>query len=207
MLPITTTAPQQAEGLDPGITAARQRAQKRLRRRDSACGRWVMIANAAVGGRADHGRADPNEGWGATVFLQVIDPAAFAGLPGFERPVGKVARQCHAARPMDARRPVRLPGERGYPLAATHAERGLRLHEGIVPAIREWADKPLVALPVAMQPSRSAGPSPDRRRSALGRPRARSDRGSGSRWMGSAPARGYSAVITKSEYGAKESFG
>ena len=103
---------------------------------------------ALTGGLAGHGRADAREGWGATVFLQVMDPAAFAGLGAFERQMGEVARQCRASRPADARRPVRLPGERGYELASTQAESGVLLHEGILPAIRPWAEKYGVALPM-----------------------------------------------------------
>jgi LDH2 family malate/lactate/ureidoglycolate dehydrogenase len=83
------------------------------------------------------------------VFLQVIDPAAFAGRAAFERQLGAVARQCRAARPVDAARPVRLPGERGYQLAASQAQAGVLLHEGILPALAPWARKYGVAVPAA----------------------------------------------------------
>ncbi|MBO9647864.1 MAG: Ldh family oxidoreductase [Variovorax sp.] len=106
-----------------------------------------LLVEALTGGLAGHGRADPREGWGATVFLQVIDPAAFAGLEAFERQMGEVARQCRASKPVDAKRPVRLPGERGYRLAADQQDRGVLLHDGILPALRPWAEKYGVALP------------------------------------------------------------
>ena len=106
-----------------------------------------LLVEALTGGLAGHGRADPREGWGATVFLQVIDPAAFAGLGAFERQLAEVARQCRASRPIDARRPVRLPGERGYRLAAEQAGKGVVLHESILPACRPWAEKFGVPLP------------------------------------------------------------
>ena len=106
-----------------------------------------LLVEALTGGLAGHGRADVREGWGATVFLQVMDPAAFAGLPAFEKQVGEVARQCRAARPIDPRWPVRLPGERGYQLAAEQARTGVRLHESILPALRPWAAKFGVAVP------------------------------------------------------------
>ena len=38
-----------------------------------------------TGGLAGHGRADASEGWGATVFVQVLDPAAFGGVDDFHR--------------------------------------------------------------------------------------------------------------------------
>ena len=106
-----------------------------------------LLVEALTGGLAGHGRADAREGWGATVFLQVIDPAAFAGLSAFQRQVGEVARQCRASRPIDVKRPVRLPGERGYQLAAEQARTGVLLHESILPALRPWAGKYGVAAP------------------------------------------------------------
>jgi LDH2 family malate/lactate/ureidoglycolate dehydrogenase len=106
-----------------------------------------LLVEALTGGLAGHGRADPREGWGATVFLQVIDPEAFAGKGAFERQMGEVARQCRSAKPVDAARPVRLPGERGYQLAASQTQTGVVLHGGILPALRPWAAKFGVAMP------------------------------------------------------------
>lgn len=106
-----------------------------------------LLVEALTGGLAGRGRADPKEGWGATVFVQVIDPEAFAGRAAFERQLGEVARQCRASRPARADRPVRLPGERGYQLAQAQEEQGVVLHEGILPALAPWAQKYGVALP------------------------------------------------------------
>lgn len=106
-----------------------------------------LLVEALTGGLAGHGRADPKEGWGATVFLQVLDPQAFAGRVAFERQVGEVVRQCHASRPIDAQRPVRLPGERGFELAEAQRREGVVLHESILPALRPWAEKLGVAMP------------------------------------------------------------
>jgi L-lactate dehydrogenase len=106
-----------------------------------------LLVEALTGGLAGHGRADPREGWGATVFLQVIDPEAFAGREAFERQLTEVTRQCRASRPIDTQRLVRVPGERGYRMAAAQAATGLRLHESILPALRPWAQKYKVPLP------------------------------------------------------------
>jgi L-lactate dehydrogenase len=106
-----------------------------------------LLVEALTGGLAGRGRADPKEGWGATVFVQVIDPDAFAGRAAFERQTGEVARQCRASRPAQADRPVRMPGERGYQLAKTQEQQGVLLHEGILPSLVPWARKYGVALP------------------------------------------------------------
>ena len=106
-----------------------------------------LLVEALTGGLAGHGRADPREGWGATVFVQVIDPEAFAGRTAFERQLGEVARQCRASRPANPQRPVRMPGERGFQLADDQARQGVQLHEGILAALAPWAQKLGVALP------------------------------------------------------------
>ena len=106
-----------------------------------------LLVEALTGGLAGHGRADPREGWGATVFVQVIDPEAFAGRAAFERQLGEVARQCRASRPANPQRPVRMPGERGFQLADEQAGQGVQLHEGILAALAPWASKLGVAMP------------------------------------------------------------
>jgi LDH2 family malate/lactate/ureidoglycolate dehydrogenase len=107
-----------------------------------------LLVEALTGGLSGHGRADPREGWGATVFLQVLDPDRFAGRAAFERQLGEVARQCKASRPADPGRPVRLPGERGFQLSKEQREKGVALHESILPMLKPWAEKLGVALPV-----------------------------------------------------------
>lgn len=108
-----------------------------------------LMVEALTGGLAGFGRADPKQGWGATVFLQVIDPAAFAGSDAFLRQMGEVARQCHASRPADPARPVRLPGEKGLLLAREQRQHGVELHPGVLEALAPWADKLGVAMPSA----------------------------------------------------------
>jgi L-lactate dehydrogenase len=108
-----------------------------------------LLVEALTGGLAAHGRADPKEGWGATVFLQMIDPRAFGGAEGFTRQLGDVAQRCHASRPARPGQPVRMPGERGLALARTQAHEGVELHASIMPALEPWAQKLGVAMPPA----------------------------------------------------------
>jgi L-lactate dehydrogenase len=107
-----------------------------------------LTVEALTGGLAGFGRADPKQGWGATVFLQIIDPEAFAGRAAFTRQMDEVARQCHASRPAQAGRPVRLPGEKGFALAQEQRARGVKLYPGIMEALAPWAQKWKVKLPV-----------------------------------------------------------
>ena len=48
----------------------------------------ALLIEALTGGLAGFGRADPSEGWGATVFVQVLDPQAFGGRDAFVRQTG-----------------------------------------------------------------------------------------------------------------------
>jgi LDH2 family malate/lactate/ureidoglycolate dehydrogenase len=106
-----------------------------------------LLVEALTGGLAGHGRADAKEGWGATVFLQVIDPRAFAGLDGFTRQTNAVAQQCHASRPAREGSPVRTPGEKGLALAKKQREMGITLYPSIMPSLEPWAKKLGVAMP------------------------------------------------------------
>ena len=106
-----------------------------------------LTVEALTGGLAGFGRADPRQGWGATVFLQIIDPEAFGGRADFVRQMDEVARQCHASRPAQAGRPVRLPGEKGFALAEEQRAKGVALHPGIMEALKPWAEKLKVTLP------------------------------------------------------------
>ena len=100
-----------------------------------------VLVEAVTGGLAGHGRADPPEGWGATVFLQIIDPRAFAGLDAFTRQTGAVAERCRTSRPAQPGTPVRLPGEHGLRLAAQQRAQGVALYPAIMPALVPWAQK------------------------------------------------------------------
>jgi LDH2 family malate/lactate/ureidoglycolate dehydrogenase len=106
-----------------------------------------LLVEALTGGLAGHGRADTREGWGATVFVQVIDPRRFAGLDAFTRQTGAVAQQCHASRPADPSAPVRTPGEKGLALAQRQRDTGLALHPSILPSLEPWARKFGIAMP------------------------------------------------------------
>ena len=57
------------------------------------------------------GRLDSEKRWGANVFLQLLDPDAFAGRDAFLRQMDYLTGRCHANAPIDPANPVRMPGE------------------------------------------------------------------------------------------------
>ena len=100
-----------------------------------------LLVEALTAGLAGFGRADPKEGWGATVLVQVIDPEAFAGLDAFRRQMDHMTDACHASKPRAGFDRVRLPGERGMRLLREQRERGVALRETIMPSLEKWAQK------------------------------------------------------------------
>src|SRR5207249_10876538 len=58
-----------------------------------------LMIEALTAGLSGFGRADPTEGWGATVFVQVLDPEAFAGLAAFKRQMDFVAASARDTKP------------------------------------------------------------------------------------------------------------
>ena len=101
----------------------------------------ALLVEACTGGLAGFGRADPSEGWGATVYAQVFDPAAFGGRDDYLRQMDWLVGACHDATPREGVERVRLPGERGMKLHREQLERGVLLHPTILPSLAPWAAK------------------------------------------------------------------
>ncbi len=94
-----------------------------------------------------HGRADQPTGWGAGVYLQVLDPAAFGGVDSYVRETGWIARLCRDNSPVPGGEAVRLPGQKGLERRRVGLANGIVLYPSVMPALRSWADKLAVALP------------------------------------------------------------
>ncbi len=125
----------------------------------------ALLIEALTAGLAGHGRADPSEGWGATVFVQALDPASFGGADAFARQMDWLVRACHAATPRPGGPPVRLPGERALRLHREQRATGVALHPTIMPALAPWAQKlgvpPPAPIRTSASPPRQPPPSSD----------------------------------------------
>ena len=107
---------------------------------------FALLVEALTGALAGHGRADPGEGWGATVYLQVVNPACFGGTEAFRRQAEHLAATCRATPPRPGFERVRLPGESGLRRRAEQLAHGVELHPSILPALAPWSEKLGVAL-------------------------------------------------------------
>ncbi|MEW5879178.1 MAG: Ldh family oxidoreductase [Pseudomonadota bacterium] len=110
----------------------------------------ALTIEALTAGLAGFGRADPKEGWGATVFVQALDPAAFGGANEFVRQAEWLREACRSNPPRPGVDRVRLPGERGLARRREQLAHGVALNAEILAALAPWADRFGVALPAAL---------------------------------------------------------
>ena len=108
----------------------------------------ALLNEALTGALAGFGRADPKEGWGATVFVQALDPDAFGGREAFVRQSGFIAARCRSNPPRAGFDAVRLPGERALARRREQLASGVQLHESILPALAPWTQRVGVPMPV-----------------------------------------------------------
>ena len=101
----------------------------------------ALLIEALTSGLGGYGRADNAAGWGASLFVQVIDPAAFGGGEGFLRETGWLAEACRGTpvRPGDP--PVRMPGDGAMARRAEQSAKGVALHPGVLPSLTPWCEK------------------------------------------------------------------
>jgi LDH2 family malate/lactate/ureidoglycolate dehydrogenase len=71
----------------------------------------ALMVEALSQGLAGHGRADAPTRWGGNTFVQLLDPALFAGREAFAKQMDHLSDQCRANRPIDPKHPVRMPGD------------------------------------------------------------------------------------------------
>ncbi|MCW6509250.1 Ldh family oxidoreductase [Lichenifustis flavocetrariae] len=101
----------------------------------------ALMVEAITQGLCGYGRADGEADWGASVFVQVFDPALFGGLAAFTRQTEWVAEACRTNPPVDPARPVRLPGAAAMRGMRDAMANGLTPRPGLLEALEPWAAK------------------------------------------------------------------
>ena len=100
-----------------------------------------LLIEALTSGLAGHGRADMPARWGASVFVQVIDPARFGGSAAFAHETEWLAAAARENPAADAAHPPRMPGERALRRKAEQLQAGVTLHPAIMPVLAERASR------------------------------------------------------------------
>lgn len=109
-----------------------------------------LMVEALTAGLSGHGRDDPGKRWGNTVFLQILDPSAFAGEEAFAGQMGWIARACTDNPPRPGVDRVRLPGQGALERKARQLRDGVALNPAILPQIQPWLDKFGMAAPAPL---------------------------------------------------------
>jgi LDH2 family malate/lactate/ureidoglycolate dehydrogenase/serine/threonine protein kinase/tetratricopeptide (TPR) repeat protein len=108
----------------------------------------ALMIEALTQGLSGYGRAEQPSDWGASVFVQVFDPAAFGGRRAFERETSWTAAACKNAAPASGVDAVRLPGQRGLERKRQAMNEGVQLYSGIMEALTPFASKFGIELPL-----------------------------------------------------------
>lgn len=101
----------------------------------------ALMIEALTQGLPGFGRADPAEGWGASVWIQVIDPARFAGHAAFVRQMAWTVVACRASPPRPGMGAVRLPGQNAMAKRRAALADGVQLYPGVMRGLASWAEK------------------------------------------------------------------
>ena len=107
----------------------------------------ALMIEAMTQGLSGLGRADPKEGWGASVYLQVIDPTAFSGIEGFTRQTTWLAEACRADRPAVGVEAVRMPGDGALARKRAALAEGVEIYSGVMEKLALIGDKLGVVAP------------------------------------------------------------
>lgn len=111
---------------------------------------WALTAEALSQGLSGRGRADEPKGMTNAIFLQLIDPEAFAGLDAFNRQTSAIADACRASPPRSGDTDVRLPGAAALQRFRKAQAEGVELRRTIFDALRPWASKLNTEMPRAL---------------------------------------------------------
>ena len=101
----------------------------------------ALMVEAMTSALAGHGRADQPTNWGASVFVQVLDPAAFGGTEAYLREMTYIADDCRAGPHRDDNNPTRMPGSAGLARKRYALEHGIELHPTIMPSLSMWSER------------------------------------------------------------------
>ena len=109
-----------------------------------------LMIEALSQGLSGHGRGEAPRRWGGNVFVQVIDPALFAGHDAFSEQMEHLSHNCRANQPIHAGQPVRMPGDQAARGLAVVRERGIAYERPAWQALAEWANRLGVVIPASI---------------------------------------------------------
>jgi LDH2 family malate/lactate/ureidoglycolate dehydrogenase len=107
----------------------------------------ALMIEALSQGLSGYGRADGPKSWGGNTFLQVVNPEFFAGSGAFIEQTDFLSRQCRSNRPVDADKPVRMPGDQAAALQKSALQDGMSYPDAVWQSLAPHAQELGVKLP------------------------------------------------------------
>jgi len=107
-----------------------------------------LMVDALTTGLSGMGRASKLVGGGTPVFLQLINPDAFAGVEALKRETNFLAQACRSSKPRAGIAAVRMPGDTALARRRVQLEKGVELYPSIMPDLTAWADRFGITPPV-----------------------------------------------------------
>jgi LDH2 family malate/lactate/ureidoglycolate dehydrogenase len=88
-----------------------------------------------------YGRAKKPDAFGQSVFIQALDPAAFAGREAFLAEMDHLVAACRGSRPRPGVERVRVPGERALASKAEQEKNGVAVNAATLAKLEPWMQK------------------------------------------------------------------
>jgi LDH2 family malate/lactate/ureidoglycolate dehydrogenase len=107
----------------------------------------ALFVEAMTNALSGHGRSTGVKRWGASVFLQMINPASFGGREEFLRETSFLAQSCRETPVPAGKPPVRLPGSGALARKTAQLANGVELYPTIMPALVPLAETLRVPVP------------------------------------------------------------
>jgi L-lactate dehydrogenase len=100
-----------------------------------------IAVEALALGLSGYGRSQKPDAFGQSVFVQAIDPAAFAGREAFLKEMDHLVAACRASRPRPGVERVRVPGERALASRAEQEKNGVAVPAASLAKLEPWMKK------------------------------------------------------------------
>ena len=98
------------------------------------------VLSMALGGYGCAGEAAETDGEANSVFIQMIDPAAFGSQQAFTKQVQAIQAICENSRHQQSGKDVRIPGQRAWIRRREQLEYGVELYPSIIEDLKPWAN-------------------------------------------------------------------
>ncbi len=106
-----------------------------------------MMVELLTGCLSGHGRAEPKDGWSASVLIMAIEPRAFGPVEAYEKQVSALVEACLGSPAREDFDRVRLPGQASAERRRDCERDGIPIGPGLLAGWQPWCEKLGLQLP------------------------------------------------------------